>query len=303
MYTKNVKIRGQTMNSTMHGKAYGKINIGLDVLRKRSDGYHEVKMIMQTVSLHDRITITKVENSSDIVLETNLSFLPTNDNNIVYKAAKLLKDEFGIQEGLAIKLEKHIPVAAGMAGGSTDAATTLELLNDMFSLNLSKEDLMKRAIKLGADVPYCIRKGTALSEGIGEILTPLKPLMPCHILIVKPPIYVSTKFVYENLKIDQLESHSDIDGIQAAIQAGNLYEMSSKMGNVLETVTEANYPVISSIKKMMLEQGAVASLMSGSGPTVFGIYDNEDKINQAATFFKTNYPSYRTYVTKPVNNA
>lgn len=291
------------MISTLQGKAYGKINIGLDVLRKRSDGYHEVKMIMQMVSLYDRITITRVEGSSSIVLETNLNFLPTNDNNIVYKAAKLLKDEFAIQDGLAIKLEKHIPVAAGMAGGSTDAATTLELVNTMFSLNLSKEDLMERAVKLGADVPYCILKGTALSEGIGEVLTPLTPLMPCHILIVKPPIYVSTKFVYENLKIDQLESHPDIDGIQAAIYTGDLYAMSSKVGNVLETVTEENYPVISSIKKLMLEHGAIASLMSGSGPTVFGIYDNEEEINQAATFFKTNYPSYRTYVTKPVNNA
>ena len=291
------------MITTLQGKAYGKINIGLDVLRKRSDGYHEVKMIMQTVSLYDRITITRNKNSSDIVLETNLNFLPTNDNNIVYKAAKLIKDEFGISDGLSIKLEKHIPVAAGMAGGSTDAATTLELLNTMYSLNLSKDDLMKRAVTLGADVPYCILKGTALSEGIGEVLTPLKQLMPCYILIVKPPIYVSTKFVYENLRINELNSHPDIDGIVDAISAGDLETMSQKMGNVLESVTEDNYPVISSIKKLMTQNGAISSLMSGSGPTVFGIYDNEDKINQAATFFKTNYPSYRTYVTKPINNS
>lgn len=291
------------MITTLQGKAYGKINIGLDVLRKRSDGYHEVKMIMQTVSLYDRITITRNKNSSDIVLETNLNFLPTNENNIVYKAAKLIKDEFGISDGLSIKLEKHIPVAAGMAGGSTDAATTLELLNTMYSLNLSKDDLMKRAVTLGADVPYCILKGTALSEGIGEVLTPLKQLMPCYILIVKPPIYVSTKFVYENLRINELNSHPDIDGIVDAISAGDLETMSQKMGNVLESVTEDNYLVISSIKKLMTQNGAISSLMSGSGPTVFGIYDNEDKINQAATFFKTNYPSYRTYVTKPINNS
>ena len=290
------------MISTLQGKAYGKINIGLDVLRKRSDGYHEVKMIMQTVSLYDRITITRLEDSSDIELETNLSFLPTNDNNIVYKAAKLLKDEFSIQNGLAIKLEKHIPVAAGMAGGSTDAATTLELLNTMFSLGLSKEDLMKRAVTLGADVPYCILKGTALSEGIGEVLTPLTPIMPCYILIVKPPIHVSTKFVYENLKLDELEAHPDIDVIVDAIHAGDVYAMANNMGNVLESVTEETYPVISSIKQLMIENGAISSLMSGSGPTVFGIYDNEDAIHDAATFFKLNYPSYRTYVTKPINN-
>lgn len=291
------------MITTLQGKAYGKINIGLDVLGKRSDGYHEVKMIMQTVSLYDRITITRHKNSSDIVLETNLNFLPTNENNIVYKAAKLLKDEFGLPDGLSIKLEKHIPVAAGMAGGSTDAATTLELINTMYSLSLRKEDLMKRAVTLGADVPYCILKGTALCEGIGEILTPIKPLMPCYILIVKPPIYVSTKFVYEHLKINELKSHPDIDGIVSAINAGNLETMSQKMGNVLESVTEENYPVITSIKKLMLQNSAISSLMSGSGPTVFGIYDDEEKINQAATFFKTNYPSYRTYVTKPINNS
>lgn len=291
------------MITTLQGKAYGKINIGLDVLGKRSDGYHEVKMIMQTVSLYDRITITRHKNSSDIVLETNLNFLPINENNIVYKAAKLLKDEFGFPDGLSIKLEKHIPVAAGMAGGSTDAATTLELINTMYSLNLSKEDLMKRAVTLGADVPYCILKGTALCEGIGEVLTPIKPLMPCYILIVKPPIYVSTKFVYDHLKINELKSHPDIDGIVSAINVGNLDTMSQKMGNVLEVITEENYPVITSIKKLMLQNGAISSLMSGSGPTVFGIYDDEEKINQAATFFKTNYPSYRTYVTKPINNS
>lgn len=290
------------MITTLQGKAYGKINIGLDVLRKREDGYHDVKMIMQMVSLYDRITITRTNSTSSISLETNLSFLPTNDNNIVYKAAKLIKDEFAISDGLAIKLEKHIPVAAGMAGGSTDAATTLELLNTMYSLGLSKEQLMERAVKLGADIPYCILKGTALSEGIGEVLTPLTPLMPCSILIVKPPIYVSTKFVYENLKVDELSSHPDIDGIVQAIETDDLYAMSHKMENVLETVTEKNYPVISSIKQLMVEHGAIASLMSGSGPTVFGIYDNKDTINEAATFFKTNYPTYRTYVTQPVNN-
>ena len=149
------------MSITLQGKAYGKINLGLDVLRKRPDGYHDVKMIMQTVSLHDRITITKLNLETDITLETNLNFLPTNENNLVYKAAKLLKDEFSIKEGIAIKLEKHIPVAAGMAGGSTDAATTLELINEMFSLGLSKEELMKRAVTLGADVPYWILRGTA----------------------------------------------------------------------------------------------------------------------------------------------
>jgi len=289
------------MGITLQGKAYGKINIGLDVLRRRPDGYHDVKMIMQTVSLHDRISITKLTGDTSILLETNLNFLPTNENNLVYKAAKLLLEEFSIKDGVSIKLEKHIPVAAGMAGGSTDAATTLELINEMFSLGLSKEELMKRAVTLGADVPYCIMRGTALSEGIGEVLTPLKPIPDCFILIVKPPIHVSTKFVYENLNVSNLETHPDIDGIVSSIEQQDLISMATKMENVLETVTEENYPVISEIKQQMVEHGAISSLMSGSGPTVFGIYDNEQKIEDAATFFKIKYPSYRTYISRPMN--
>lgn len=289
------------MSITLQGKAYGKINLGLDVLRKRPDGYHDVKMIMQTVSLHDRITITKLNLETDITLETNLNFLPTNENNLVYKAAKLLKDEFSIKEGIAIKLEKHIPVAAGMAGGSTDAATTLELINEMFSLGLSKEELMKRAVTLGADVPYCILRGTALSEGVGDVLTSLKPIPDCFVLIVKPPIHVSTKFVYENLNLGQLSSHPDIDSVVAGIEGQDLYAMSEKMENVLESVTENAYPVITEIKGEMMEHDALISLMSGSGPTVFGIYDDDSKIESAAAYFKTTHPSYRTYITKPIN--
>lgn len=289
------------MISTLYGKAYGKINIGLDVLGKRPDGYHEVKMIMQTVSLHDRITLSINPNHSDIELETNLNFLPKNENNIVYKAAKLLKDEFQIKEGFQIKLEKHIPVAAGMAGGSTDAATTLELINELLSLGLSREDLMKRAVLLGADVPYCIMRGTALSEGIGEILTPLPSLMPYYILIVKPPIYVSTKFVYEHLQLNEQLKHPDIDQITEAIETGDRTKMIQNMGNVLESVTEKSYPVITSIKELMISHGALTSLMSGSGPTVFGLYESEESINQVAASFKATYPAYRTYITTPID--
>lgn len=291
------------MIATIQGKAYGKINIGLDVIRKREDGYHDVKMIMQTVSLFDRISITRNSSNSDITLETNLNFLPTNDNNIVYKAAKLMKETFHITDGLSINLEKHIPVAAGMAGGSADAATTLELINTLFHLGQSKEDLRKLSVVLGADVPYCILKGTALSEGIGEILTPLTPIMPCYILIVKPPIYVSTKFVYENLKLDKLDHHPDIDGIVHTINKKDLVGMAEKMENVLESVTEEAYPIISSIKQLMKEHGAINSLMSGSGPTVFGIYESEDAVHAAAEYFKENHKAYRTHVTTPFNNA
>lgn len=256
-------------------KAYGKINLGLDVLRKREDGYHEVRMVMQTVGLYDRIDLMYLEQPG-IKVETNLYYLPNNENNLAYKAAKLLIDEFGVKKGVSIKLKKFIPVAAGMAGGSSDAAAVLFGVNRMFGLGLSIEQLMERGVKIGADVPYCVLRGTALSEGIGEVLTPLPPLPQCQVLIAKPAISVSTKFVYENLGVNELrpEQHPDIDAMVEAIGREDIHGIASHMGNVLETVTIKAHPVIGQIKEMMMDMGAMGSLMSGSGPTVFGLFGN-----------------------------
>lgn len=256
-------------------KAYGKINLGLDVLRKREDGYHEVRMIMQTVGIFDRVDLVYQEEPG-IHVETNLYYLPTNENNLVYKAAKLLMDEFRIQEGVSIRLKKFIPVAAGMAGGSSDAATVLFGVNKMFRLGLTTQQLMERGVKIGADVPYCIMRGTALSEGIGEILTPLPAVPQCQVLIVKPAINVSTKFVYEHLHANELlpSQHPDIDGIIDAIHGKDIYGIAGKLGNVLETVTVKEYPIIQKIKDRLLEYGSIGALMSGSGPTVFGLFTN-----------------------------
>lgn len=256
-------------------KAYGKINLGLDVLRRREDGYHEVRMIMQTVGVFDQIDLVR-RPQPDIQVQTNLYYLPVNENNLVYKAAKLLMDEFSIQEGVSIRLQKYIPVAAGMAGGSSDAAAVLVGMNKMFGLGLTTEDLMERGVRLGADVPYCILRGTALSEGIGEILTPLPPVPQCQVLIAKPGINVSTKFVYENLHANCLkpEQHPDIDAMIAAIRDSDIRRIADAMGNVLETVTIRKHPVIQTIKDLMLEYGAIGSMMSGSGPTVFGLFTN-----------------------------
>lgn len=263
-------------------KAYGKINLGLDVVRKREDGYHEVKMVMQTVRIYDKIDLVRSAEPG-IRLETNLYYLPDNEGNLGYKAAKLLMDEFEIKEGVDIKMRKFIPVAAGMAGGSSDAAAVLFGINKMFSLGLTMEQLMLRGVKLGADVPYCIMRGTALSEGIGEILTPLPPMPQCQILIAKPPISVSTKFVYENLNLSALfrDAHPDIDRIAAAISSGDFYGVAGNMGNILETVTIPAYPIIREIKEMMVELGAVNALMSGSGPTVFGLFVNPAAAREA----------------------
>jgi 4-diphosphocytidyl-2-C-methyl-D-erythritol kinase len=263
-------------------KAYGKINLGLDVLRRREDGYHEVRMIMQTVGVFDRIDIDR-RTEPGISLDTNLYYLPTNENNLVYRAAKLLMDEFGITEGVDIHLKKYIPVAAGMAGGSSDAAAVLFGINKMFRLGLSTEDLMKRGVTLGADVPYCIMRGTALSEGIGEILTPLPPVPQCHVLIAKPAISVSTKFVYENLHANELRpgQHPDIDSIIDGIRVGSIAQICQHLGNVLETVTVREYPVIQEIKDYMMAHGADGALMSGSGPTVFGLFTDETAARKA----------------------
>lgn len=268
--------------TAMSFKAPGKINLTLDVVRRRDDGYHEVKMIMQTVDLHDVITLTALEPGIErIVVETDNDTLPTDENNLVYKAAKLLMDEFHINQGIRITLEKNIPIAAGMAGGSSDAATVLCGINEMFGLGLSKEELMKRGVTIGADVPYCVMGKTALAEGIGEKLTSLKNAPRCFVLLAKPDIDVSTKFVYENLHANELKYHPDVDKMIERIEADDLEGVCQVMGNVLETVTIPAYPVIEEIKNIMKENGAVNAMMSGSGPTVFGIYDSREKAEAA----------------------
>ena len=256
-------------------KAYGKINLGLDVLGRREDGYHEVRMIMQTVRLHDSIDLYRTREPG-IRLETNLYYLPPNEQNLAYRAAKLLMDEFGIREGVSMHLRKFIPVSAGMAGGSTDAASVLFGVNKMFGLGLGVRALMERGVTLGADIPYCLMRGTALSEGIGEKLTALPPVPQCQVLIAKPGISVSTKVVYEALDAMELkpEQHPDIDGMIRAIREKDLHRVAGKFGNVLELVTAGRYPVIGQIEQAMLECGAENAMMSGSGPTVFGLFTN-----------------------------
>ena len=235
-------------------------------------------------------------------MTTNLSFLPTNENNLVYKAAKLLMDEFQIRDGIDVKLHKYIPVAAGMAGGSTDAAAVLYGMNRMFELGLTKEELMQRGVKIGADVPYCIMRGTALAEGIGEQLTALPPMVKCPILIAKPQISVSTKFVYENLKLDENTVHPDIDRLVEDIRRKDLAAITSDMGNVLETVTIPNYPVIAEIKEHMMEHGAAGAMMSGSGPTVFGLFDDKEKAVAAYEAMQASGLAKQVYLTSIYNN-
>lgn len=266
------------MKNKLALRAYGKINLGLDVLRKREDGYHDVRMIMQTVGIYDKLELT-VTDKPGISVKTNLYYLPNNENNLVYKAAKLLLDEFQVEQGIEIDLQKFIPVSAGMAGGSSDAASVLFGVNKLYSLGLKKQQLMDRGVKIGADVPYCLMRGTALSEGIGEKLTPLPPVPQCHVVLAKPGISISTKTAYESLNANQLrpEQHPDIDGMIEHIKNQDLFGMAERMGNVLELVTAKQHPVIDEIKGVMNQYGALGAMMSGSGPTVFGLYDDEQK--------------------------
>ncbi len=269
-------------------KARAKINLGLDVVKRLPNGYHQVRMVMQTIDLWDELTLEKTD--SGIVLTTDCGELPADGSNLIWKAAKLMQETYALKGGVKIHLQKNIPVAAGMAGGSTDAAATMTGINGLFGLNVPRTDLMRLSVAIGADVPYCILGGTALAEGIGEELTPLPPAPPCWILVAKPDIGVSTKYVYEQLDSTPIKSHPDIDGMVQAIRDGSLQGILDRMENVLEAVTVPAYPVIHAIKGRMLELGAAGSLMSGSGPTVFGVYRREDTAKEAYKLLNAKRP-------------
>lgn len=285
----------------MRLQAFAKINLGLDVLGKREDGYHEVRMIMQTIRMYDQLDMRKSVEPG-IHLTTNKKYIPVDENNLVWRAAKLMMDTCGIIEGVSIHLHKVIPVAAGMAGGSSDAAATLVGMNRLFHCGLSKEKLMELGVQIGADVPYCVLRGTALAEGIGEKLTVLPPMPDCWILIGKPGISVSTKYVYTTLDLNTDTVHSDIDGMKKALEDGNLYGITERMGNVLQDVTIPAYPEVERIKEQMKTLGAVNAMMSGSGPTVFGIFDNEEKAQEACQKLRESGSCQQVFLTVPFNN-
>ena len=278
-------------------KARAKINLGLDVIGRRENGYHDVRMVMQTVGLYDRIIMTRIP-EEEIRIKTNIGFLPVNENNLVYKAIMLMKNKYKLDGGIEVDLNKFIPVAAGMAGGSSDAACTLFGMNRLFELNVPMRELMKLGVEIGADVPYCLMRGTALAEGIGEKLTRLPDMPFCHILIAKPPVNVSTKLVYEKLDNTDVKLHPDIDGIIEAIKLKDVALVASRMGNVLESVTVPLYPVIDSIKKDMIEHGAMNAMMSGSGPTVFGIFPDEQSMIACQQFLRQKGEARQVYTTE-----
>ncbi|MDU5081364.1 4-(cytidine 5'-diphospho)-2-C-methyl-D-erythritol kinase [uncultured Tissierella sp.] len=256
-------------------ESYGKINLGLDVLYKREDGYHEINTIMQQISLSDTLIMREIK--EDIELDCNNKELPLDSTNLVYRAWKKMQEKTGINKGIQINIHKKIPIAAGLAGGSANAAAVLKGLNQLWGLNLSEEELREIGIEIGADVPYCIMGGTALAEGIGERLTKIKSFKDKDILLVNPGIGVSTTEVYGNLRLNK-ELRMDVQKIISSIERDDIKSVADNITNVMEEVVMEKNPIISEIKKDMVSYGALGALMSGSGPTVFGLFDDMDKL-------------------------
>ncbi|MGM9552460.1 MAG: 4-(cytidine 5'-diphospho)-2-C-methyl-D-erythritol kinase [Clostridia bacterium] len=286
------------MMDTLKIKAFAKINLSLDVLGTLPNGYHEVKMVMQTVSLFDSVELTKKDKG--ISLGCSLKFLPTNSDNLAYRAAESFFKETGINGGVDIYLKKHIPVGAGLAGGSSNAAAVLIGLNKLYDASLSVKKLCEMGKLLGADVPYCIIGGTRLAEGIGEKLSPLPPLPPCYIVLVKPAFSISTKWVYDNIDSCPNIVHPPTDRLIEGLEKGNLHQICQNMGNVLEDVSIAHYPVLSQVKEDLISSGAIASQMSGSGPTVFGIFEDEKKALNAKEILWKKYKT--AYICHGINS-
>lgn len=272
--------------------AHAKINLSLDVKRKRADGYHEVRMVMQSLGLCDGIDLEIAPEKEGVTLSPCGAAdpaVPYDGRNLMCRAAELMRESFGIREGVRLRLEKHIPAAAGLAGGSSDAAAVILGINELFELHADKEMLRKLGLRIGADVPYCMTGGTALSEGIGEILTPLPAAPPCRVLLVKPQRGVSTREVYEALAIGtrSREAHPDIDAVLEALENKSLRELAAHMGNILELVTVPMVPEVGQIREAMLRMGALGAMMSGSGPTVFGLFTDEGILSAAAEAFRS----------------
>ena len=269
-------------------KAYAKINISLDIVGKReSDGYHLLKMIMQNIDLYDEISIEKQK--KDITISCNKSYVPTDSRNLAYKAASLFKETYNIEDGVHIDIVKNIPVSAGLAGGSTDAAAVLKLMNKIFKVNASNEELMELGLKLGADIPYCINGGTALCEGIGEKVTALPPFKNKILVLVKPSFGVSTKEVYKAFNLDRVRVHPKTENLIEAMEQDDLYYVANNMKNLLENVTLRKHNILIKIKEEMNRYGAVGSMMSGSGPSVFAFFDDMLKAQRCYEKMKENH--------------
>lgn len=281
-------------------KANGKINLTLDILGERNDGYHEVEMIMQSISISDILTLKKIDNN-DIILNCAVDGITDKHDNLIYKAAELFLRTYKIDKGVEISAEKNIPVAAGLAGGSSDAAAVLRGLNTLFELDLSADELCRLAAQIGSDVPFCIMGGTMLAKGRGEKIFPAAPFINCALVIIKPVISVSTAWAYRNYAEEKVKKHPDSRLMLDELKKGNIDGICRSLGNVLETVTIEAYPQLSVYKEKLCRYGAKAALMSGSGPSIFAVCENAAIAKQTAARMRTDYPDIGVYEAMPVN--
>jgi len=293
------------MNETVV-KARAKINIVLDVVGKRDNGYHDIRTVMQTLDLHDMVTVRRLDKKNGencgISLITDSDKIPEDNSNLAYKAAECMKNKYSISDGIEIVIEKNIPVAAGLAGGSADCAAVILGIKDVFNLDISEETLSEIAVGLGADVPYCLKGGTFLAEGIGERLTKISPFPFMHVLIVKPDINVSTPWVYKKFDSVGKEKFPDVDEMINCISNNDISGICKNVCNVLENVTIREYPIIEDIKRSMLNEGALTAMMSGSGPTVFGFYRDKEVCSNNARFISDKFGIEECFVTEISNN-
>ena len=280
--------------------ANAKINLSLDIMGKREDGYHDIKTVMQTVSLKDTLTIRKLF-TPQIKIYTNLKWLPTDERNLVYKAAKILFDKFQPEDGVFIEIDKQIPVSAGLGGGSADCAAALCGISSLFNFPISQEELIEMGKSLGADIPFCIMKGTALAEGIGEILTPLPACPDIFVVIAKPPICISTADVFRQFRMENVENRPDTTAMIESIKSGNIHNVADNLCNVLESVTAKEFPIIEKIKAIMLESGGIGSIMSGSGPSVFGLFTSKQTAYSALCRLKNDLCVKEVHLTNLFN--
>ncbi|GGB12829.1 4-(cytidine 5'-diphospho)-2-C-methyl-D-erythritol kinase [Macrococcus hajekii] len=269
----------------IYEKAPAKINLTLDTLYKREDGYHEVEMIMTTVDLNDRLTLEKRKDKK-IVLKVEHRYVPTDHRNLAYKAAKLMMDRYQIKQGVTITLDKAIPIAAGLAGGSSDAAATLRGMNRLFELGLSLEELSELSAEIGSDIPFCVYGKTALCKGRGEKLTPLPKPPAAWVVLAKPDISVSTADVYGALKVSSEDKKIPTTQCIEALETGDYQLLINSLGNTLEKVTIEMHPVIQSLKETMQKAGIDATMMSGSGPTVYGLASKERQAKSVVNALK-----------------
>lgn len=285
--------------STLELQARAKINLSLDVTGKRPDGYHDLRMIMQTVELHDTVSLEAIDEGIEVLCDS--PYVPCDSGNIAWKAANMLIEKYNIHTGIRIKIKKVIPVAAGMAGGSTNAAAVLKGINELFALNLTDETLMKHGRELGADVPYCIKGGTMLAEGIGDELTELGKFQKVPLVILKPRIGVSTAWVYKNLELESISERPDTALLVKAVIENDVFTLAKNMKNVLETVTIPKYNVVAQAKRELIRLGAEGSMMSGSGPSVFGIFKTWEKAQLAYYKLKLQKYKWDCYLTNTIN--